>query len=54
MTLGHEKLDVYGAILLKKNAQSTEKMRSIPMKQNLNQTVEATPNGAPHFYHYLL
>ncbi len=24
MTLGHEKLDVYGAILLKKNAQSTE------------------------------
>ena len=37
------------------SVQSTEPMRSIPiaisipMKENFNQTVEATPNGVPHF-----
>ena len=55
MTLGHEKLDVYGAIRLKKSAQSSKLMRSIPiaisipMKKNLNKTVEATLKGVLHF-----
>ncbi len=54
MTLGHEKLDGWG--YSGKEERAIYKTNEIdpdsdfdPDKKNFNQTVEATPNGVPHF-----
>ena len=56
MTLGHEKLDGWG--YSGKEERAIYKTNEIdpdsdfdPDKKNFNQTVEATPNGVPHFQH---